>query len=212
MTAITILGSGRVASGLAAKLVDAGHEVTIGTRDPDLAAERWAGPAIAFALPADAVANATVVINATPGGDSLERLGALRKALADKILVDISNATTRGADGMPGGLAYPGSSLAEHLQAALPRTHVVKTLNTMLFSVMTDPKSLGTPPTAFLSGEDADAKRVVAALLGDLGWPADWIEDLGGITTARAPEAFVLLVPSIIRLHGFAPFALSVAR
>jgi 8-hydroxy-5-deazaflavin:NADPH oxidoreductase len=85
-----------------------------------------------------------------------------------KILIDIANATERGANGMPGNLCYPNSSLAEHLQQALPNTHVVKTLNTMLFTVMVDPHSLSTPPTVFLSGDNDDAKANVIKLLGDL--------------------------------------------
>ena len=52
------------------------------------------------------------------------------------------------------------SALAEQLQHSLPGTRVVKTLNTMLFSVMTAPATLTQPPTAFLSGDDTDAKPV----------------------------------------------------
>jgi 8-hydroxy-5-deazaflavin:NADPH oxidoreductase len=48
-------------------------------------------------------------------------------------------------------------------------------------------------------------------LLGDLGWPSAWIEDLGDISTARGLEALVLLVPYIIRRRGLVPFALTVA-
>ncbi|WP_280365088.1 NADPH-dependent F420 reductase [Nocardia wallacei] len=102
-----------------------------------------------------------------------------------KILIDIANATVDGPDGLPAGLLYPGSSLAEQLQAALPDTHVVKTLNTMLYTVMTAPSILTRAPTVFLSGDDAQAKQVVAGLLTDLGWHQEWITDLGGIETAR---------------------------
>jgi 8-hydroxy-5-deazaflavin:NADPH oxidoreductase len=48
-------------------------------------------------------------------------------------------------------------------------------------------------------------------LLGDLGWPNDWIEDLGDITSARGVEAVMLLVPHIIRSRGFSPFAFTLA-
>lgn len=212
MTSIGILGSGRVATALAAKLATAGHEVRIGTRDAGAASAKWAGPAVTFAGHAEVAREASVIINATPGDSSLERLGALRQELDGKILVDVSNATRRGSDGLPEGLLYPDGSLAEHLQQALPGTHVVKTLNTMLFSVMVDPHSLKVPPTAFLSGNDADAKATVVMLLRDLGWPPAWIEDLGDVSTAQGAEAFVLLVPPIIRNRGFAPFALTVAR
>jgi predicted dinucleotide-binding enzyme len=113
------------------------------------------------------------------------------------------------AHGLPAELLYPGSSLTEQLQAALPDTHVVKTLNTMLYTVMTAPTQA---PTVFLSGDDAQAKQVVARLLTDLGWHQEWITDLGGIETARATEAAVLFVPHVIRSRGFAPFAISIAH
>ncbi len=212
MSTIGILGSGRVAAALASKLAITGHDVTIGTRNRTESEARWTGPAVMLTDPAQTARGASVIINATPGDTSLERLGALRAELDGKILIDVSNATEDGPDGLPGNLSYPNSSLAEHLQEALPGTAVVKTLNTMLFTVMVDPHGLATPPTAFLSGNDEDAKAAVVGLLGDLGWPADWIEDLGDVSTARGPEALMLLVPHIIRSRGFAPFALTVAR
>ncbi|MFD7027394.1 NADPH-dependent F420 reductase [Streptomyces sp. NPDC059917] len=197
-TTIAVLGNGRVGGNLAAALTRAGHEVTVADRAPGAAAE--------------AARTARIVINATPGAGSLERLAALREELRGKILIDVSNATTDGPDGLPADLVYPGSSLAEQLQEALPATHVVKTLNTMLFPVMTAPATLTESPTAFLSGEDAEAKRTVRELLVDLGWRKEWITDLGGIRTARATEAAILFVPHVIRATGFTPFAVSIAR
>lgn len=207
MTVIAVLGTGRVGGTLAAGLARAGHEVIAVGREPGAVA-----PAADATQAAQAVQTAQVVINATPGAGSLERLTALREQLRHKILIDVSNATTDGPDGLPAGLLYPGSSLAEQLHQALPDTHVVKTLNTMLYPVMTAPAMLAQPPTAFLSGQDPQAKRTVRALLADLGWHQDWITDLGGIETARAAEAAVLFVPHVIRSSGFAPFAISIAR
>ncbi|MGW4636868.1 NADPH-dependent F420 reductase, partial [Nocardia sp. NPDC004415] len=153
-----------------------------------------------------------VVINATPGAGSLELLTGLREQLRDTILVDVANATLDGPDGLPGDLLYPGSSLAEKLQSALPETSVVKTLNTMLFPVMTNPGLLAEAPEVFLSGDDLRAKQIVGGLLADLGWRPEWITDLGGIHTARATEAAILFVPPVIRSGGFAPFAITIAR
>ncbi|MFD8856283.1 NADPH-dependent F420 reductase [Streptomyces vinaceus] len=198
MTTIAVLGNGRVGGNLATALTRAGHQVTAVDRAPGAAA--------------DAARTADIVINATPGAGSLERLTALREELRGKILVDVSNATLDGPDGLPADLLYPGSSLAEQLQEALPETHVVKTLNTMLFPVMTAPATLTQPPTAYLSGEDSLAKQTVHELLVDLGWHKDWITDLGGIRTARATEAAILFVPHVIRSSGFTPFAISIAR
>ncbi|MFJ4367932.1 NADPH-dependent F420 reductase [Streptomyces chartreusis] len=196
MTKISILGNGRVGGGLAAALNRAGHDVTVADRSPGAAA--------------DAARSASVIINATPGEGSLERLVALREELRGKVLVDVSNATVDGPDGLPVDLLHHGSSLAEQLQHALPDTHVVKTLNTMLYSVMTAPATLSQPATVFLSGEDRSAKEIVRGLLVDLGWREEWITDLGGVETARATEAAVLFVPHVIRARGFAPFAISV--
>ncbi|MEV8527234.1 NAD(P)-binding domain-containing protein [Streptomyces sp. NPDC052000] len=198
MTTIAVLGNGRVGGNLTTALTRAGHEVTVADRSPGAATI--------------ATRAAEVVINATPGAGSLDRLVALREELRGKILIDVSNATVDGPDGLPADLIYPGSSLAEQLQEALPETRVVKTLNTMLFPVMTAPATLTQPPTAFLSGEDTQAKQTVRELLTDLGWREEWITDLGGIRTARATEAAILFVPHVIRSSGFAPFAISIAR
>jgi 8-hydroxy-5-deazaflavin:NADPH oxidoreductase len=192
--------------------VAAGYDVMVGIRNAAEGADQWAGPSVTFADPERTARETSLLINATPGDTSLERIGALREALEGKILVDVSNATQRAEGGLPGGLMYPNSSLGELLQQALPGTRVVKTLNTMLFSVMTHPRALSVPPTVFLSGNDAGAKSIVGELLQALGWQAEWIEDLGDITTARSTEALVLLVPHLIRRRGFAPFALTVAR
>ncbi|MEU7729473.1 NAD(P)-binding domain-containing protein [Streptomyces sp. NPDC040724] len=214
MTSIGILGTGRVGTNLARKLAAAGHHVTLGVRSPEDTAARTAGlsPRIAFADQRTTARTTDIVINATPGDSSLERLTDLRAELAGKILVDVSNATRDAPDGLPGDLCYPGSSLAEQLQAALPDTPVVKTLNTMLFMVMTAPDTLAVPPTVYVSGNDEGAKKTVTGLLGDLGWQPERIEDLGDITTARATEAVILVVPHILRRHGFKPFAVSLAR
>ena len=209
MSTIAILGSGRVGTTLARKLATA-HDVSIGSRDPDKTSTNWEGPSVKITDVAEAAQGASIVVNATPGVSSVERLGALSTELEGKILVDVSNAVERGEAGEPGGLFYPNSSLAEHLQRALPHTRVVKTLNTMLFTVMVDRASLTTPATVFLSGDDEDAKGVVRDLLGGLGWTTEHILDLGGIRTARGPEALMLLVPDILGARGFAPFAVTV--
>jgi 8-hydroxy-5-deazaflavin:NADPH oxidoreductase len=204
MTRITILGSGNVATVLAPALAKAGHPVTLGSRTPQ-------GPNTTTL--AEAAGNAEVVINATPGAVSVATLTPLAEELKGKILIDLANAVEQGPDGLATTLIYPKGSLAEELQQALPETKVVKTLNTLgPATLMTDPTTLRTPPTAFLSGNDEEAKQQTAALLADLGWPAHQIIDLGDLTTARVPEAFILLVRPLVKALGPVPFALSIAH
>lgn len=209
---IAVLGTGNVGTTLATALAGAGHAVTAGSRDPGHRAAGWTAP-VPLAGLAEAAAPADVVINATPGHESVDLLRPLAPQLAGTVLVDVANAVEFGADGFATALRYPGSSLAEELQRALPDTRVVKTLNTLgPAEAMVTPGALATPPSAFLSGDDDAARQVVAGLLGDLGWRRDWIIDLGGLTTARVTEAFVLLVRPLVQALGPVPFGLAVAR
>ncbi|WP_412543612.1 NAD(P)-binding domain-containing protein [Longispora sp. K20-0274] len=211
MTSIAILGSGRVGRVLGTGLAAAGHTVTIGASDPTREAVAWADTPVRVGTRAGAADAAEVVVNATPGEVSVAVLGGLARYLEGKVVIDVANATGHGPDGMPGALRYPGGSLGEELQRALPASRVVKTLNTMVYTVMAAPGSLATPGTVFLSGDDPDAKATTAGLLGDLGWRPEQVLDLGGIGTARAPEAFALLVGPLFRALGGRGFALGVA-
>ena len=209
MKEIAILGTGRVGSALAKALTRAGHNVTLGSRDPGAAKSNWQGPDVRFATIEQAIQPAEIVFNATPGADSLALLAPVAPALASKVLVDVANATTRNPDGSPGPLLYPQDSLAERLQQALPKTYVVKTLNTLLSPVMENPTILKGAATVFLSGDSEQAKQEVRALLHSAGWPEAAVLDLGGIQSARGTEALMALVPFLVKSQGFKPFALS---
>jgi predicted dinucleotide-binding enzyme len=212
MTTIAVLGSGNVARALAGRLHETGHEVIVGSRDPRRAATGWSGNGISVTGLQAAADPAEVVINAMPGSASLEVLNGLVAQLTGKVLVDVANATYVDDAGFAAALLYPGSSLAEEIQRTLPEVRVVKTLNTMHVSVMAAPAALAGTPSAFVSGNDVAAKKVVSGLLTALGWPPEWVIDLGDVASARAPEAFVLMVGSLVRALGPAPFAMAVAR
>ncbi|MBN8291343.1 NAD(P)-binding domain-containing protein [Rhodobacter sp. NTK016B] len=212
MTEIAILGSGRVASVLTKGLLDAGHSVTLGRRDPESPRPEWATQSLAIETTAVAISRAEIVINATPGETSIAYLAPHADGLRGKVLLDVSNALKRDDAGHPAGLLYPNGSVASALQDTLPDVRVVKALNTMLFIVMANPGLLSRPPSVFLSGNDPDAKMQVRSLLTNLGWAEDMIEDLGGIATASGPESFMLFVPPLMARDGMIPFALSIAR
>jgi 8-hydroxy-5-deazaflavin:NADPH oxidoreductase len=187
---IGILGTGGVAQTLARRWSVAGHQVTLGSRDPSSKGDL--GSSVAPLL--DVVADHDVVVNATPGSASLEfAKGIGAAALAGKILIDVANANTPSFE-----LMYPNSSLAEKLQAALPETHVVKTLNTAAMAVLTDPATLPAS-SVFVSGDHAGAKATVTGLLTDFGWPDGSVVDLGGIQSARGPEHYFLMFAALMQ-------------
>jgi predicted dinucleotide-binding enzyme len=207
-----VLGTGMVGRAIAGRLDELGHDVTIGTRDPEATLARtetdgmgnppyaaWAGehPGARLGTFADAAAVADVVVNATNGSVSLEVLSlAGADNLAGKVLLDIANPLDF-SQGMPPTLFVKDTdSLGEQLQRAFPQARVVKTLNTLNAHLMVRPDQLP-DSSVFVSGDDADAKATVSILLKEFGH-ADVI-DLGDISTARGTE---MLLPVWLRLMG----------
>ncbi|MEU1230036.1 NAD(P)-binding domain-containing protein [Streptomyces sp. NPDC005828] len=199
---IAVLGTGEVGRRLATKLVSLGHEVALGSRTADNAdAAKWAGEyGGTHGTFADAAGSAELVVNATGGLVSLAALQAAgAENLNGKVLIDVSNALDF-SEGFPPKVGLPdGRSVAEHIQSAFPEARVVKTLNTMTNTVMVEPGRVPGQHNVFLSGDDADAKAVVAELLASFGWAADRIIDLGELSSARATEQ---LMPIWLRLYG----------
>lgn len=221
---IGILGTGMVGRALAEGFVRTGHDVSLGTRDvhetmvrtfegtPGSIAEWLAGnPSVALADLASVAAAADLVVNATNGSGTLTALaeaGAVN--LADKVLLDVANPLDL-SQGFPPTLTVKDTdSLGEQVQRAFPEARVVKSLNTMNATLMTNPELLPEPTSVFLSGNDAQAKSVVAGLLGEFGWTD--ILDLGDITTARGPEMWLPLWLRVMGAVGAPMFNLRIVR
>jgi len=211
---IAVLGTGPVGQTVAAKLGELGHEVTVGTRDPEETMARtdqdnfgnppfavWASQHsdVSIATLTEATAGAELIVNATNGAGSIEALEAAgEQNLVGKVLLDVANPLDF-SQGMPPSLFVSNTdSLGEQIQRRFPDVRVVKALNTMNTYLMVDPKQLaGGDHTVFISGDDADAKNQVTALLESLGW-SDIVE-LGDITTARGTEMYL---PLWLRIMG----------
>lgn len=208
---IGVLGTGTVGETLGTALVGCGHEVRLGSRtSPHAGADAWAGAMGSSASAgtfAAAAAFGELLLNCTAGVHSLEALRAAgAQAMAGKVLVDVANPLDFSA-GFPPVLAVGGDdSLAEQIQREFPRTPVVKALNTVTASVMVDPRSLAEVTDLFIAGDDAGAKDEVVALLGELGWPAARVRDLGGIEAARVTEGYLLLWLALMGSLGSAAF------
>lgn len=211
---IAVLGTGVVGRALAARLAGLGNDVTIGTRDVEVTLTRtdsgpYGGPTYAewatqnenvgLDTYGGAVVGAELVVNATSGEASLDALRAAGEdALAGVVLLDIANPLDFSR-GMPPTLFVKDTdSLGEQIQAAFPRTKVVKALNSMSSELMVNPRLLADGDhSVFVSGNDADAKAQVTALLESFGHTD--VIDLGDISTARGTE---MLLPVWLRLWG----------
>ncbi|MFG3339864.1 NADPH-dependent F420 reductase [Glycomyces sp. NPDC048151] len=216
---IAVLGTGSVGRALAGRLAEIGHEVAVGTRDPEATLARggefadWAAerPGIALAPFAEAAADAELIVNASAGNHSLAVLEAAGAANLDgKVLLDVANEMTP-SDGLPLVGANETDSLGERLQRAFPGARVVKTLNTMNGEVMAHPEVVaGGDHTVFVCGEDPEAKRVATALLEQIGHTD--VLDLGGIEAARGAELALAFWLRIYLSVGHGRFNFKIAR
>jgi 8-hydroxy-5-deazaflavin:NADPH oxidoreductase len=212
---IAVLGTGSVGQTMGDKLAALGHDVVIGTRDPEEATSRmtselaWVAPFgrwhqdhpdVAVATFSDAADGAQLVVNATNGAGSIDALKAAGSEHLDgKTLIDISNPLDF-SHGMPPSLFVSNTdSLAEQIQAAFPGAKVAKSLNTVTARVMVEPAALGDGNhTMFVCGNHDDAKAEVTTILTDwFGWQD--VTDLGDLTAARAMEMYL---PLWLRLIG----------
>lgn len=212
---IAVFGTGPVGQALAGKLAELGHEVRVGTRDPEETLARsepdylgnppfkaWleSHPGVELESPSEAAARAELIVNATNGAGSLAMLeSAGEENAAGKVLVDVSNPLDFSQGTPPSLLVCNTDSLGEQIQRRFPEAKVVKTLNTVNALVMVDPGRVPGAHDVFLCGEDADAKAQVSEILQSFGWPSERVRDLGGISSARGVEMYL---PLWLRLWG----------
>jgi predicted dinucleotide-binding enzyme len=183
MSSISIIGSGNMASAIGALALKGGNTVEVASRDATKAAS------LALALGNGATTgtwgerpNGEIVILAVLFESAVPVVSEYGTALADKIVVDITNPFS------PSGtaLAVPhDTSVAQMVSEAAPAsTRVVKAFNTLFRDVLAS----GGPRDVLMAGDDAQAKASVSAFITSLGHrPRDtgdlsmahWLEGAG---------------------------------
>lgn len=217
---IAVLGTGMVGQALAGGLAGRGHDLIVGTRDPQASLARtaeggigrWVAdhPGTPLATFADAARGADLVVNALSGTASAAGVAAAEIA-AGTVLLDVANPLDPES-GMPPGLFVANTdSLAEQLQRAHPELRVVKSLNTMTAALMVDPRQLADGDfSTFVCGADPDAKALVTGLLIDLGHRD--VIDLGELSAARGTEALMLVWLRLWGVVGSPMFTYKIVR
>lgn len=207
---VGVIGSGVVGRVLAAGFAKHGYETMIGSRAPEKLAA-WAAGSGKGVRPGGVEETArfgdavVLAVKGTGAAAALDLAGAAN--LAGKLILDTTNPI---AEAPPEGgvlrfFTNLDESLMERLQRAHPEAKFVKAWSLVGNALMVDPQLPGGPPTMFICGDDAAAKRESARILAEFGWES---EDMGGAAAARAIEPLCMLwcIPGFLRndwVHAF---------
>jgi 8-hydroxy-5-deazaflavin:NADPH oxidoreductase len=186
---LTLIGTGDMAHAIGLRALDGGHAVALrGTsheKAETLAGELHAatGGSVRALTDGEAVVGEIVVL-AVPYSAVAQIIHELGAALANKIVVDITNTVDWDARD---GLVVPGTtSGAEEIAALLPPgALVVKAFNTTFATTLADGEVAGRPLDVLIAGDDAMAKEKVSRLIVDGGMRAI---DSGPLRRARQLE------------------------
>ena len=194
---IGVLGSGDVGRALASGFAGLGHEVKIGSRDPQKL-RSWvetAGDRASAGTFEEAARFGDLLVLATLGTATPDaiRLAGIEH-FDGKVVIDTTNPLDHSA-GLPRLTIGFSDSQGETIQRLIPRARVVKCFNTVGNAHMVNPRFPGGPPDMFLCGDDAAAKKIVAQICGHFGWGAI---DIGGIEGSRHLEPMCM----VWVLHG----------
>jgi predicted dinucleotide-binding enzyme len=191
---IGILGAGNVGGTLGKRWAAAGHEVRFGVRDVSSAANKdllAATPKSTAGSLVDAAAFGEVAVLSVPWAAAEDALRQASAGLANKVLIDCTCPVSMGPDLLEKGLLIGHSTSAgERVQQLAPKARVVKTLCTVGWPIMADPKFNSESATMPYCGDDASAKTAVARLLRDLQFEP---LDAGPLANARLLEPFGML-------------------
>jgi predicted dinucleotide-binding enzyme len=194
---VTIVGAGRLAEGIAVRILAGEHRIRVTDTEPGKADALAVGlsaradrtsPSVTVAGVSEAIAGSDVVVLAVPYPQGRAIVREQGAALSGVTVVDTCNPVDFSTcDSL---LTSPGRSAAEEIADANPRARVVKAFNTTFASALVAGWVGGLPLDVFLASDDARAKSLVAALVTDGGMRP---VDTGPLRRARELESFQLL-------------------
>jgi len=189
MSSITLIGTGNMARAIGSLAVAGGNTVEVMGRDQskadDLATALGGGTTTGTW---GAVPTGDIVITAVLYDGVVPVVTEYGDALADKIIIDISNPFNATFD----GLAHnEQTSIAQEVSKVAPASaRVFKAFNTIFRNVLENGR-----PDVFFAGDNTQAKADVATFIQSLGLrPLDvgglkmahWLEGLGVVTVGLA--------------------------
>lgn len=191
---IAIIGSGNVGGALAKKWAQAGHEIIIGTRDPQnfKGKQLLALTGVSVQETKAAVVTASVILIATPAAATVE----VARSLGDttgKVIIDAMNIV-----GGKGPESFPSTALA--LLAHTQTRDVVKCFNTTGFNNIENPVYGGQKLDLFMAGDSTAAKEIARTLALDAGFAECY--DVGGNDKFQLMEQFAFFWINLAMMRG----------
>ena len=187
-------GTGAFGAALARRLVEAGEEVSIGSREPDRAAATAAELGAARGVAnADAVDGVDLVVLAVLASAALDTAAELADAIGETPVLSVASEVR-----VVGGAAFPGDdplSLAERTQALL-RGPVVAGLHSLAAKSLASGKAEG---DALVCGDDEAAKASALELAAHL--VTGRALDAGPLASARALEGMTAVIVNLNRRY-----------
>lgn len=167
---IGIIGRGNVAKALAGGLERAGYDIRMGGKGSASETAQWAD----------------ILVLAVPYSEAPHAMSDAGSAADGKIVIDTTNPLNQDFQLSVGFT----TSAAEEIQKAAPKSTIVKCFNTAFSSTMSDGKAKGEQISAFVAGDDADARKLTCRIAADIGYDA---VDAGVLEHARWIEALAFL-------------------
>lgn len=200
---ITIIGAGKMGSGLAMRFALAGHDVTIASFSMELAREAAQNAReksgctnIHCGLNAEAAAAAELVVLVIPVTSRREVLEELRDILREKIVLDITIPMAFN----PIRYAPPaeGSNAQETLAILGEGSRVVSGFHTVSFTLL---HKLEQPlsGSTLITGSDEDSRKAIMTLAESVGLRP---VDAGGLEHAATVESLTPMLLGINKRYG----------
>lgn len=195
---VGIVGTGNMGTGLGRQFAAAGHDVVVGSRDPERArAKAEEIGAGGHGTYADAVAHGDAFLLAVNWWD-LEGVFPQLGEVDGKILIDCTNPYIDNTYSTTADLG--GSSAAEVIQERLPGARVVKAWNHVYAQIVNSSPDFGAQQASvLLASDDGEAKEAVAGLARDAGYDP-W--DAGPLWSAFNIEKVAAVMITIAYVVG----------
>lgn len=165
---IAVIGSGNIGGTLAKKWAAAGHQITLGARDPAKAEVQETVSRIGAGTRAttirDAVEDADAVLFAVPGNAMSGVVEALGTALNGKVVIDAAN-----------NIGAPVANSVAIIQSAANEASVYRAFNIYGWENFAEPEVGGVRADLFYAGTDGRSRQAAEQLITDVGLNPVWV-------------------------------------